>query len=334
MLQMPMHFKVFLSFLIALLISGCANNQTDSNSQNDSVDNLIADKNTESLEFWTADTIIKTNPRLVGLMDSLYQYARNELDNNDIRKNIEWMRNYRNQLCEYYKETCNMDSISEFCMADSIIEEARRLWDIERDESTMGMIISNDTERTRLIFEEFNEYDRLNCIFKTEEQRQLHLKEFENWMKLAQRFNDIYADCVDLHYWDGSMGGPIKSSGANKILLAHIDLYKKEYLIITKSINEWEDSGTFLNPARSLLINCTNQAINEYYCPDERDTRYTKLYDRTKTAIKELPTLIDVWCESRKPLEEEMRTDWLLPEYYRHTAEVLIKMSNTISSIQ
>lgn len=148
-------FPFLLISLILLCNLGCNNSKSDTTDDTEMGDSIIDDDNTESLEFWTADTIIKINPRLVRLMDSLYQYTRHELPLNDVRNNRKWMQWFRDQLCNYYRETRYPDSISDFAMADSIIAEANSLWNFDKDESTMGMIISNDIERTRLIFEQF-----------------------------------------------------------------------------------------------------------------------------------------------------------------------------------
>lgn len=298
--------------------------------------NTIPDKtdNPKSLEFWSADTIITLNPRLVALMDTLYQYTRNEYSEKNINANIQWMRNYRKQLCKYFIDTHKSDSISEFAMADSIIAEADALWELDNNYSTMGMIVGNDIKRTRLIFVQFNEYDKLNSICNSEEQRKMLLAEFNEWLRLEKLFSEFYANCVDLHFWGGSISGPIRTAGILSIWITHISLYKKEYSILTKSVDGWDDNGTFLTPAYDLLISCCNQAIEEYYSSDITDEDYRYQYEKTKNLLKQLPVKIDSWCKARNPWENEMCTDWLRPEYPRHTSEVLIGLANIISSVQ
>ncbi|MDE6346292.1 MAG: hypothetical protein K2L55_06445 [Muribaculaceae bacterium] len=333
-------FPFLLISLILLCNLGCNNSKsdtTDDTEMEDSImgDSLIDDDNTESLEFWTADTIIKINPRLVRLMDSLYQYTRNEISLNDVRNNRKWMQEYRTQLCNYYIETRRPDGISDFAMADSIIAEANALWELDKDESTMGTIVSDGIEYTRLIFEQFNEYEKLNSICKSEEQREILLSEFTEWLEVENLFYKIFANCVDLYFWGGSISGVVRTSGALRILKAHIDLYKKEYAIISDSENQWEDNGTFLRPAHNLLIICCKQAVDECYCPgDANSFRYCLLYIEAKLLLNELDKQIDTWCKSRQVWENTVCTDWSRPEYARHTSEVLIKLANIISSIQ
>lgn len=333
-------FPFLLISLILLCNLGCNNSKsdtTDDTEMGDSImeDSFMEDDSSKSLEFWTADTIIKINPRLVRLMDSLYQYTRHELPLNDVRNNRKWMQGFRNQLCNYYRETRYPDSISDFAMADSIIAEAYSLWNFDKDESTMGMIISNDIERTRLIFEQFNEYEKLNSICESEEQREILLSEFTEWLDVENLFYTIFANCVDSYFWGGSISGIIKTSAALRILNVHIDLYKKEYAIISNSVNQCEDNGTFLRPAQNLLISCCKQALDEWYNPvNANSLRYCQLYTETKSLLNELDMHVDAWCKSRQMWENVVCTDWLKPEYARHTSEVLIKLANIISSVQ
>lgn len=329
-----------LSFLLSCLIAvSCFNcsNGTSATYSGTETEELCPYDFTESLKFWTTDTIVKLNPRLVHLMDTLYQYIRQEHALNDLNSNIKWMSNYRDKLCNYYRETRQTDSISDCVMADSIIEEANILWNLPKDDSTMGMIVNNDIERTRLIFQHYNEFEKLNRLSETEQQRAMLRTEFAEWMKLENLFYKIFSNCVSLKYWGGSISGPIKTAGTLEILQAHINLYKKEYLILTGALDSWKDDGTFLNPAKNLLIECCEQAYIEYVyhndtCMNQDD--FKRLRKKTKSLIKKLPKQIEEWCKARQPWEEEMCTDWLRPEYPRHTSEVLMKLAHIISSIQ
>ena len=326
-----MENKLILLICIILTVS-CSQNKPEQTS----VVNIVKSSDTDGLEFWTDDTVFYTNPTLVRIMDVVYRYTRSDnFPSSNIIDDIRWMDNFRDSLCVYYKKTYSIDSISTFAMVDSVISEARKLWSLDTDESTMGMIVNNSVERTRLIFEHFNEFSKLNSICKTEKQRTMLLDEFDAWIKLEQIFSGIYADCVDLEFWGGSIAGPIRTSGYLALCQCHIDLYKKEYNLLIDNEDEWTDTGTFLPQARQLLIECCKQAIKEYYYKeDECDERYEDTYKDVKHSVSKLPQYIDQWINKRKPWEEEMCTDWLRPAYSRNTAEVLIRMSSLICSVR
>lgn len=292
--------------------------------------------NSESLEFWTSDTILNTNYKLVQLMDTLYQFVRSDsFPSRSLKREIMWMENYRLQLCAYFDaKHSQCSNASLFEKADSVISEARALWRIDTDYSTMGMIIKNNVERTRLIFEQFNEYGRLQSVCETETQKNMLYTEFVEWIKLEQLFSMIFANCVDLHFWGGSIAEPVRTSGYLSIWQSHVDLYQKEYIILASYNGGWTDTGTFLTPARDLFMSCCEHALTEYYYPEETDERYKELYRETQKLMQNLPQYIDSWINARKPWEEEMSTDFLHQTYSRNTSGVLIKLANIISSVQ
>lgn len=325
--------KIFISAIaLAILFISCAQNSN----KDGHFQEITKSDDPKSLEYWTSGIILKTNYPLVQLMDTLYQYVRSDsFPSESLKNEIKWMENYKLQLISYYDSSHSMnDSISSFAKADSVISEADSLWNISRDDTTMGMIIYNDIERTRLIFEQFNEYERLLSICNSADQKDLLYKELVKWFKLEHLFSKIYANCVDLYYWGGTIAGPMRTSGYLSIWQSHIDLYQNEYAILSYYDDIWNDTGTFLKPARELLISCCKQALTEYYYPDEDDELYKDLYRETQGLMQDLPMRIDSWIEARKPWEDEMTTDFLQQSFSRNTSGVLIKLANIISSVQ
>lgn len=140
----------YLSVLLFPVLTICAwscgrgNTVSSSNAKSSETEAIKENISSESLKFWTADTILETNPRLVSLMDTLYQYVYSDFFENDVNGNLQWMREYRCQLCRYYNETKCVDNIPEFVIADSVLSEARALWSLHTDDSNMGCIVSND----------------------------------------------------------------------------------------------------------------------------------------------------------------------------------------------
>lgn len=269
-------------------------------------------------------------------MDSLYQFVRSDsFPTKSLDEKIKWMENYRLQLCSYFDSKHPQDcNASMFTKADSVISEARALWAPDTDYSSNEMIIQINVELTGLIFVQFNEYDRLQRVCQTDAQKDLLHNEFEEWVKLEQLFSEIYANCVDLHFWGGSIAESTKISGYCSIWRSHIDLYMKEFVILENYNGGWKDNGTFLAPAREILNSCCKQALTEYYHQNGNDERYQKLYEDTQKLMQDLILQVEAWINVRKPWEDEMSTDFLHQTYSRNTSEVLIKMANIISSVQ
>ena len=85
-------------------------------------------------------TILKTKLELVMLFDTLYQYAGND----SVSTSTVWLQRYREKLCTYYdKHHLGSDTISFYAKADTVINAIERLYDLNDDWNTMGMVVNN-----------------------------------------------------------------------------------------------------------------------------------------------------------------------------------------------
>ena len=292
----------------------------------------------ERYQSYIDDTIIKTNLRLVALMDTLHKHIRSDsFPSPSLDDELEWMNKYRNQLCNYY-DACKLgaDTLSAYAKADTVIEEARRLWNLDTDGSTMGLIIHNGVEYTRLMFQHYNEYAQLLDLCKTTEEKDLLKKEFKAWDDLASLIITIYDDCTTLAYWGGSIISVIISEGKLQILKSHIALYRKEKAILQDNDSE-TGNGIFVKCAQDLLIDCCQQTPEEYiYEVDEYDgkERYQEWINKTRKDIEALPPILDKWVNARKSWSDKMDTSWSGKRFNNNTSGVLVELASIISSIQ
>lgn len=332
------YLQIFTISLIMFCASGCNNPKYPVTDGTDTKDSLINDVNIKSLEFLTVDTII--NPRLAYLMNTLYRYAQKEVPINDIHSYLKWMGKFRNIISNYYKETHKSNSISDFAMADSVIAEMNTLCKLNKDGSTAGIVTENNTKLSIFMFEQFNEYEKLNNVCKSEKEKEVLLAEFTEWLRLQNIFNEIFVNCVDLRYWGGTGSGPLRTKGALQIWEAHASLYKKEYPLFKNRISQLEGDGTLLIKSRNLLIDCCNKALDESYCPEdseymfEKGARYEAFYTKTKSLLKKLPEHIDAWCQFRQGWANQTSPDCLYRSNSQLTSEVLIKLAHIISSVE
>lgn len=299
---------------------------------------LMTDKSSdvESLEFWTADTILKTNHKLVMLMDTLYRYVHTaQFSSSALEDNMEWMNKYRNQLCRYYKvNQLGTDTISDYAKADTVIEASRELWKLDSDGSTAGLTISNGIEYTRLIFQQHNEYARLLELCKTDKQKGLLKDEFEAWTDLNTLMSGIYSDCVYLRYWGGSITGSVYSAGILRILESHISMYQKDRSELDDSYYFYKYNSVFMECAKTLLLNCCQSALKEYVYEDENEKseNYKELTLAAKQKISALSTVISKWIKARESWANEIGI--FEERHEKNTSEVLVSLSILISSLQ
>lgn len=286
------------------------------------------------LGFWATDTILKTNYKLVMLMDTLYRYVHTaQFSSSALEDNTEWMNKYRNQLCRYYKvNQLGTDTISDYAKADTVIEASRKLWKLDSDGSTAGLTISNGIERTRLIFQQYNEYVRLLELCETDGQKGLLKDEFKAWIDLNTLMSEIYSDCVYLRYWGGSITGPLRSAGILQILESHISMYQKDRSLLNDNFYLYKDNGVFMECAKNLLQDCCQSALKEYVYEDEKSESYKELTTVAKQKVSTLPIVIGKWIKARESWANE--TNELEERHKKNTSEVLVRLSILISSLR
>ena len=286
------------------------------------------------LGFWATDTILKTNYKLVMLMDTLYRYVHTaQFSSSVLEDNTEWMNKYRNQLCRYYKvNQLGTDTISDYAKADTVIEASRKLWKLDSDGSTAGLTISNGIERTRLIFQQYNEYVRLLELCETDGQKGLLKDEFKAWIDLNTLMSEIYSDCVYLRYWGGSITGPVRSAGILQILESHISMYQKDRSLLNDNFYLYKDNGVFMECAKNLLLDCCQSALKEYVYEDEKSESYKELTTVAKQKVSTLPIVIGKWIKARESWANE--TNELEERHEKNTSEVLVRLSILISSLR
>lgn len=326
--------------LFILLAIGCSKQSNQSSAEQSLVNQLMADNDPEGLPFWTADTIKKTNPELVLLMDTLYRYVRSgAYPSINLSEKREWMRNYQKQLGAYYdKKHLGPDTISLFDKANAVILAADTLWAIDDDYSTMGMVINGGSEYTRKEFQEFNEFERLISLSNSSEFSQNLEEEFIAWEALQKQIEDIVVQLNNIFNYDGSVIEVNNSSAYLSILNAHINLYKQDYEILTYSPNMSLKYGVIPEGGKQLLQYCVNDLIKvsdrylKEYEGSEKESGKS-YYERIVTANKKLPEIIDGWMNVRKKVIG-FATDYQGRQMNLNTGEMLVRFSSIISSIQ
>lgn len=304
------------------------------------VKQLMEDAEPEGLPLWTADTIKKTNPELVLLMDTLYRYVRSEnYPSINISEKREWMGNYRKQLVAYYDRIhLGSDTINSFDKANTVIITADSLWAIDDDISTMGMIINGGTEYTRRQFQEFNEFERIVSMSEPQEFTNAMEEEFSAWQDLQQQLENIVFCLNNIFYYGGSIVGVKNSADYLAILNAHINLYKCDYDILTYAPTTSLTYGVIPEGGKQLLQNCVNDLINESYdCFDEYEgsdkDSLKSYYEKLVSANKNLSESLYNWIEARKKVIG-FATDYQSRGMNLNTGEFLVGLASIVSSIR
>lgn len=288
----------------------------------------------ENLEFWTADTILKANKKLVALMKPLYQYVHaDSLSALTFEKDLKWMNEYREKLCNYYNANrLGADTILPYAKADAVIEASRELWKLDSDDSTMGINVKNGVEYTRLIFQQFNEYAQLLDICKTEKQRKLLKDEMIAWFELEELLSKAYTDCIYLKYWGGSYASPASSAGMLKMWESHISLYRKDKSILKNDFEAWNTLGLYTECAKELPVNCFLVKLKESIY-EENGEDYKKQLDTTRQDLSQLSSKINKWITAHQLWIKGIDKYGIEDISEKHVGNMLVELSSIISSI-
>lgn len=288
----------------------------------------------ESLEFWTTDTILKTNKELVALMNPLYQYVHaDSLSALTFEKDLKWMNEYREKLCNYYNANqLGADTISPYAKADAVIEVSRELWKLDSDDSTMGMNVRNGVEYTRLVFQQFNEYAQLLDICKTDKQRKLLKDEMMAWFELEELLSKAYTDCTYLKYWGGSYASPASSAGMLQIWESHISLYRKDKGILKNDFEAWDTQGLYVECVKELPVKCFLIKLKESIYEEDGE-EYKEQLNTTKQDISQLSSKIKKWTTAHQLWIKGIDKCGIEDISEKYVGNMLVELSSIISSI-
>lgn len=323
-----------------MIVIGCSKQSNQTPVDQSLVNRLMADSDSEGLPYWTADTIKKTNPELVLLMDSLYRYVRSDnYPSIDIASKRNWMDNYRKQLVAFYdRNHLGPDTVSLLDKANFVILTADTLWALDNNESTMGMVVNDGSAFTRRQFQEFNYFEKLLSLSETPEHTKAMEEEFASWQDLQRIIEEIAFNLSSIIYHGGSIRSVINGNSSSNILNAHINLCKRDYNLMNNSPYISIDYGVVPEGGRDLLLLCVNGLIKEIkdylnsYEPKDQESLKSD-YKALFTAYKNLPGVIDNWIAKRKEVSS-FATDYQSREMKLNTGELLVRLSSIVSLIQ
>ena len=335
--------KTAILFVIISVLFGC-NKKTENvaKSAKDCLLESVTDS-VESLIFWTSDTVCSQNPELVKLLDPLYKHVRSDSFPSSMKKELEWMEQYRNQLCTYYDTNhLGSDTIASYAKADTVLNLADRLFDADDDWSTMGMIVRNSTKCTFDVCRIYGTFGQLLDCVKEPPISELLYKEFQLSDSIEGFVQLISANLTRMRYWGGSIVGVISTNNHESITEARWKMYQNQ-LDMIRDI-KWEAKGVVPSCAVNLLIDCCNkvlleddishlQSIDSPFSNEAEKESYIESYKNTKSCINDLRPLLKEWIGIWNKLDYELMSDGS-----RHCSELvatsmLIEWANTISYI-
>ena len=327
--------------LCAFAIMGCGFGTTTANETDEAG---FSNDSTEegSLMEMTADTVNIVNPELVRVLDPLYRHVKRKDFPANVREEEAWMREYSQKLCKYYdRHPSGGISISTFAKADSVMNEADRLYALDPDWSTMGWLVRNHIAYTIDVFRKYGLLSQLIDCCTSEKDKELVYEELTICEKLEYKMFLVVTNLALMDYWGGSFAGIEASINRSRICKARLEMYNT--ILKIKKMETWEDNGTYLNPAKKMLLECIDVAIKdaEEIEDDETDSRfrnedhkehYLNILAETKKAIQEIPSLTERWIDHWEKMDYEFTSDGSRHSMERAASIMLIKWAGVVST--
>ena len=275
-------------------------------------DTLCAAKSvsTESLSYYTADTILNINPELVELLEPLYQHAKGSSVLGDVQVEESWMGEYRLDICDYYDRMHSKeDAISDFEKAERVMNEAEQLYMTYQDQGSIGVNIQNDILHS---FNVFREYTLLSLMIShcsnQQEKEQIYM-EWDSYKQLEEKFFMIVTDLANMYNWGGNAGGLIASGSRLQATKARLEMYRALLAIVENSPCKYDkvhkviaekNLSDSLDAAikRAEAVLDEDDKIDSRFMDEEHKQRFIETLEDTKEDAKELTQLIPVWKDS------------------------------------
>lgn len=328
--------KIFWISLLYIIFVSCTKTYND---RATTKDDLLAEVNdsdqTESLILRNSDTVCSTNPELLILLDTLCQHVQSEGFPASAKEEEKWMNAYRQKLCAYYdsheKDGANK---TEFEKADYVLDEGTHLIESGGDDSTMGMIVKNNTIYTFYVMREYGQLSQMLKNCPNVETLDLVYKEWDLYSQLSQKMSSLAVKIARLTFWGGSIVGPISTGRSLQISESRIEMYQTVLDIINK--DSWDCSGVFLENAQQLLHDCSVRAVNDIssemkeYLDEEDEEGYEATITSAEKTIEELRPLLKEWAILWNEIDKEFTSDGSRHEMERAASSMLIKWASIV----
>lgn len=271
----------------------------------------------KSLVYQTADTAYSVNPELLLLLDTLYQHEFTWTATTceaDVKKDEAWVATYRKRLCAYYdRRIAHNDTISEYAKADSVLNEGFRLTNIDNHYSAMETNVTSDIEYR---FNYCREYGQLSQLVNVSEDttKNLLYKEFICYVRMSSVAEEIVSDVVKLHYWGGTIAGPLSMTCLLSMQETRMESYQN-MIDLVLGVGGCR-VGVFPSAAKKLYEDCVSTSMEnfidfeqEYELPHSNPELYVERKNETVERLQSILPLIDDWLHTVAQLDNALTHD-------------------------
>lgn len=201
------------------------------------------------------------------------------------------------------------------------------------DISSPGMIIKKQGNYSFYINQESSALDKLIHSFGALDEK---MDEFIAWHSLQKVIDIFITNSFEIY---NKQNTPIlKQKGYTCSLASHVNLYSNDYKIMNSNSRLNSKDRCTIKEGKEMLLKSATQLVlgcKEHYekMKSEERGKFTFKFEQLNAALLELPKTIDNWSYKRRRMWPNASKE-KQEELDLNTAELLIRLSNVISSIQ
>lgn len=285
--------------------------------------------NPDHISFWFKDKD-SIDHQLTDVADVLWSFGRfDSIDMYDIDNMLVWQQNCEKTLVHCIDSIRPGLSLSSFEKADSMISILEEFLLDDSDQSTMGMLVTEDTRSCFYLYKEASLCRRIIQDYP----------EFEKEIRAYYSFYSKFSSQIDLitELWGGSMSIPQRVMNRNMIHEARV----KDLQIIYNYIfnNIVYSTSIFPEAAHDLFIHSMVIAKNHCKLDDTNESWFTDTeIERIKQDICKInqkhDSIIDLfekWYATRLEVKMEQRNPYESAMYYSCTADLILSFSKVLA---
>jgi len=289
----------------------------------------------------TADTIMKVNPELVMLLDTLYQHFddNRHATKHPVEEDLPWINEYRKQLCAFFNaHELGGSNISEYAKVDTVLNVAERLYGLDTDDSPAGVSTRNWICAYFDSYRECNLFAQLLSLCNSNSTKKKLYQEWALYLQMEEKIAKVCVNATELDYWGGSIIGLICICKIRDIHAARIEMLETMIKMVRGYENgrSYHDaSKTLLDSASKKIKDAMERTISAAKYEGSEDNLSDNFYETAREAetyISDLHALVKQWIAVLRNLDKEQTEGNLNHGIERAGSAMLIRWADIVRS--
>ena len=290
--------------VIVFLVTSCANQKQES----EKLANKSDSYESNTLMYWTADSLLKGSPDLVRVANELWSFV---YGGENLRHNFDdllaWGDRCDELLVKYYDANFDKTEISDEIKRDSVINRISALYEPMSYGFTMDMTIASDVESGIMQYKIVRKYNELLSANDNSQRKTLIRNEMERWKEFSDSLYRVGADIISLESFGGTLGGLLVNSLARGFEEVRLEKDMQLQLALFNGSSNLPE----LNKSAQTLIKTYSDALKETYSKDmaEGYEEYEALHQKALDLIPKVEELYDKWIASRSEIAQTLNPE-------------------------